>query len=280
MVRDALAQRRQRDTQKNELKPHLKKTWWIGHINAAFLAQMERLLWLYSLPVDSRFPVVCFDERPCFLIGETVSALALKAGSVRKEHYEYAKHGSCALLAAIEPKPGRSLAQVYDQRCKREYALFLKELAAHYPQAVKIRLVQDNLNTHNASSLYETFPAEEAFRLAQRFEFYYTPKKASWLNRQEIEFSAPCPAMFASAHRHESRTGTRGLKSCQRTSSKSDHDRVAIFHRRGAHQVEPALRASASGKCQIQRYLNYRVLSEQAQRVICPLIYPLEFEIT
>ncbi len=151
---------------------------------------MERLLWLYSLPLDARFPVVCFDERPCFLIGNTVSALALKAGSVLKEHYEYEKHGSCALLAALEPKSGKRLAQVYDHRRKREYALFLKELAAQYPQAEKIRLVQDNLNTHNLSSLYETFPAEEAFALSQRFEFYYTPKKASWLNMIEIEFSA------------------------------------------------------------------------------------------
>lgn len=151
---------------------------------------MERLLWLYSLPLNARFPVVCFDERPCFLIGDTISALALKAGSVCKEHYEYEKHGSCALLAAIEPKTGRRLAQVYDQRRKREYALFLKDLAAQYPEAEKIRLVQDNLNTHNLSSLYETFAAEEAFALAQRFEFYYTPKKASWLNMIEIEFSA------------------------------------------------------------------------------------------
>lgn len=151
---------------------------------------MERLLWLYSLPSDSRFPVVCFDERPCFLVGDAVPALALKAGSVIKEHYEYEKNGSCALLAAIEPKTGKRLARVFDRRRKREYALFLKELAAQYPKAEKIRLVQDNLNTHNTSSLYETFPAEEAFALAQRFEFYYTPKKASWLNMMEIEFSA------------------------------------------------------------------------------------------
>jgi len=190
VVRDALAQRRQRDTKKNELKPHLNKTWCIGSVNAAFLAQMESLLWLYSLPVDSRFPVVCFDERPCFLIGDTVAALALKAGSARREHYEYEKNGSCALLAAIEPKTGKRLAQVYDQRRKREYALFLKELAAQYPEAEKIRLVQDNLNTHNLSSLYETFTAQEAFALGQRFELYYTPKKASWLNMIEIEFSA------------------------------------------------------------------------------------------
>jgi hypothetical protein len=94
------------------LKPHLKETWCIGSVNAAFLAQMERLLWLYALPLDSRFPVVCFDERPCFLIGDTVSALAMKAGSVRREHYEYEKHGSCALLAAIEPKTGKRITSV------------------------------------------------------------------------------------------------------------------------------------------------------------------------
>jgi hypothetical protein len=151
---------------------------------------MERLLWLYCLPLDSRFPVVCFAERPCFLIGNTVSSLALKAGSVGREHYEYKKNGSCALLAAIEPKTGKPLVQVFDRRGKREYALFLRELAGVFPAAERIRLVQDNLNTHNRSSLYETFPAAEAFALAQRFEFYYTPKKASWLNMIEIEFSA------------------------------------------------------------------------------------------
>lgn len=151
---------------------------------------MERLLWLYSLPLDARFPVICFDERPCFLIGGTVPALAMKAGSVSKEHYEYKKLGSCALLAAVEPLTGKRLARIYDRRTKHEYAQFLKALAACYPQAEKIRLVQDNLNTHNTSSLYETFPAGEAFRLAQRFEFYYTPRKASWLNMIEIEFSA------------------------------------------------------------------------------------------
>lgn len=151
---------------------------------------MERLLWLYALPLDPRFPVVCFDERPCFLIGHTVAPLALQAGSVMKEHYEYAKLGSCALLAAIEPKTGKRVVRVEDHRRKRDYAMFLRELAAQYPLANKIRLVQDNLNTHNLSALYETFPAAEAFGLSQRFEFYQTPKKASWLNMIEIELSA------------------------------------------------------------------------------------------
>ncbi len=151
---------------------------------------MERLLWLYALPYDPQYPVICFDERPCFLIGDVVDAQAMQAARVAREHYAYTKHGSCALLAAIEPVTGKRSAEVYEQRTKKEYAQFMKELAAQYPEAVKIRLVQDNLNTHNASSFYENFPAEQAFELAQRFEFYYTPKSASWLNMIEIEFSA------------------------------------------------------------------------------------------
>ncbi len=151
---------------------------------------MERLLWLYSLALDARFPVVCFDERPCFLIDSTVPGLAMRAGQVSKEHYEYKKLGSCALLMAIEPKTGKRLARVYDRRTKHEYAQFLKALAARYPKAEKIRLVQDNLNTHNASSFYENLSPAAAFSLAHRFEMHYTPKKGSWLNMAELELSA------------------------------------------------------------------------------------------
>jgi hypothetical protein len=151
---------------------------------------MERLLWLYSLPHDPAYPVVCFDERPCFLIGEEVAPFNAKPGQVARKHYAYTKNGSACLLAAVEPLTGRRLAQVRPQRTKREYALFLRELAARYPHAEKIRLIQDNLNTHDASSLYAAFAPEEAFRLAQRFECFYTPKSASWLNMIEIEFSA------------------------------------------------------------------------------------------
>lgn len=151
---------------------------------------MEQILSLYALPYDPSYPVVCFDERPCFLIGDQVEPLALQSGRVRKEHYAYEKFGSCALLAAIEPLTGRRLAQVQPQRTKKEYALFCQALANMYPEAIKIRLVQDNLNTHDTSAFYENLPADEAFALAERFEFYFTPKSASWLNMIEIEFSA------------------------------------------------------------------------------------------
>jgi hypothetical protein len=159
-------------------------------MNSRFIAQMERILWLYGLAYDPLYPVICFDERPCFLIGDSVEPIAMESGKVRKEHYAYEKNGSCALLAAIEPLTGYRLAHIRTQRTKREFALFCQALAADFPEAIKIRLVLDNLNTHDVSAFYENLPADEAFALAQRFEFFFTPKSASWLNMIEIEFSA------------------------------------------------------------------------------------------
>ena len=159
-------------------------------MDAYFIACMEQILHLYALEYDRLYPVICFDERPCLLIGEEVEGLAMRAGQAAREHYAYEKNGSCALLMAIEPKTGKRVARVFERRTKREYAQFMKELAERYPKARKIRLVQDNLNTHNVRAFYEAFSAEEAFALVQRFEFYYTPKSASWLNMIEIEFSA------------------------------------------------------------------------------------------
>lgn len=114
----------------------------------------------------------------------------MESGKVRKEHYAYEKNGSCALLAAIEPLTGNRVAQVRPRRTKKEFAFFCQAVAAAYPEAIKIRLVLDNLNTHDISAFYENLPADEAFALAQRFEFHFTPKSASWLNMIEIEFSA------------------------------------------------------------------------------------------
>jgi hypothetical protein len=159
-------------------------------MTSRFIAQMEMILWLYAQPHDPLYPVICLDERPCFLIGDVVEPLAMQTGQIRKEHYAYAKLGSCALFAAIEPLTGNRIAQIHDQRTKKEFASFCQAVAAAYPEAGKVRLVLDNLNTHNASAFYENMPADEAFALAQRFEFFHTPKSASWLNMIEIEFSA------------------------------------------------------------------------------------------
>jgi hypothetical protein len=151
---------------------------------------MEQILWLYAQPYDPLYPVLCFDERPCFLIGDAVAPIRMQPGQVRKEHYAYEKNGSCALLAALEPLTGQRIARVQAQRTKKEFMMICKALATAYPQAKKIRLVLDNLNTHDFSAFYENLPADEAWKLAQRFEFFFTPKSASWLNMIEIEFSA------------------------------------------------------------------------------------------
>lgn len=159
-------------------------------MDSRFLARMEHILALYTLPYDPEYPLICYDERPCFLIGDQIEPLAMQTGQVRKEHYAYEKHDSCALLAANEPLTGYRLAQVHRHRTKKEYTLFCQALAAAYPQAVKIRLVPDNLNTHDASAFYENLPADEAQALAERFAFSSTPKSASWLNMAEVELSA------------------------------------------------------------------------------------------
>lgn len=151
---------------------------------------MEQLLWLYALPYDPDYPVLCFDERPCFLIGDRIEPMPMQSGQLKKEHYAYTKHGSCTLLAAIEPLQGKRIAQLHPQRTKKEFTLICRAIAEAYPQAKRIRLVLDNLNTHNKAAFYDHLPADEAWTLAQRFEFYHTPKSASWLNMIEIEFSA------------------------------------------------------------------------------------------
>jgi len=151
---------------------------------------MEHLLALYARPYDPTEPVVCFDERPCFLVGDTLVPLPMQSGQPKREHYEYEKFGSCVLMIAVEPLAGRRFAAVMGQRRKQEYAQFMKALALQYPEAERIHLVQDNLNTHHAGSFYESYDAETAFALEQLYPFHFTPKGASWLNMAEIELSA------------------------------------------------------------------------------------------
>lgn len=114
----------------------------------------------------------------------------MQAGKPARFDYEYEREGTAVLLVAFEPLTGRRLVETSKQRTKADYCRFIQRVAAMLPRAEKIVLVQDNLNTHNASSFYEHLPAEQAFALAQRFEMHYTPKKGSWLNMAELELSA------------------------------------------------------------------------------------------
>jgi transposase len=150
---------------------------------------MEDILSLYEREYAGDRPVVCFDERPCQL-REGQELPARQGSGVRRVDSHYRRNGTCCVLLAVEPRRGRRITEVQPHRGAKEYARFLRRLAGAYPEAERIVLVQDNLSTHHMGSLYETFSAEEARKLAERFEVHYTPKKASWLNMAEIEFSA------------------------------------------------------------------------------------------
>ena len=151
---------------------------------------MERVLDVYARPYDPKRPVLCFDERPCFLIGDVLVPVPVEPGKLAKEDYMYEKFGSCVVLLAIEPLTGRRFVKVRSQRTAAEYTEFMREVEQAYPDAVQITLLQDNLNTHHGGSFYKFHSPEEAHRLVGRFEWVYTPKHASWLNMAEIEFSA------------------------------------------------------------------------------------------
>ena len=151
---------------------------------------MEDVLYLYNLPFDESRPLVCFDELPVQLLGEVIAPLLMKAGKPACFDYEYEREGTAVLPVAFEPLTGRRIVEASKQRTKADYCRFMQRVAKLFPQAEKVVLVQDNLNTHNASSFYEHLPPAEAFALAQRFEMHYTPKKGSWLNMAELELSA------------------------------------------------------------------------------------------
>ena len=151
---------------------------------------MEDVLHLYNQPVDEKRPVVCFDEMPVQLLSDAVAPLPMKKERPARFDYEYERGGVANLLVAFEPLTGKRLVETSKRRTKADYSRFQQRVAANWPEADKIVLVQDNLNTHNSSSFYANLPAEEAFALAQRFEMHYTPKKGSWLNMAELELSA------------------------------------------------------------------------------------------
>src|SRR5215207_571318 len=151
---------------------------------------MEDLPHLYRLPYDEQRPVVCFDELPVQLLGEVVAPLPMQEGRGLRFDYEYEREGTAVLLVAFEPLTGRRLIETSRRRTKADYCRFMRRVAGMFPRAEKVVLVQDNLNTHNASSFYENLPPAEAFTLAQAFEMHYTPKKGSWLNIAELELSA------------------------------------------------------------------------------------------
>jgi hypothetical protein len=152
---------------------------------------MEDVLSVYARPYDSGKPVVCMDEKPYQMLDHAREPLPAKPGSTEKEDSEYVRNGTCSIFIFTEPLAGWRETEALPRRTKLDWAGKVKWLLdEQYPDAEKVVMVMDNLNTHTVSSLYEAFPPEEAFRLAQRLEFHYTPKHGSWLNIAEIELSA------------------------------------------------------------------------------------------
>lgn len=135
------------------------------------------------------FPVLCMDESPKQLIEETKTPIAMKPGQSAKYDYEYKRKGVCNIFMCNEPLLGKRYVKITERKTKIDWAIFIKEISELYPDATKIRLVMDNLNTHKPGSLYEAFSAQEAKNIWDRFEFIYTPKHGSWLNMAEIELN-------------------------------------------------------------------------------------------
>lgn len=167
------------------------KGWVIPPLESSdFVAHMESVLDVYKMPYSAPTPVVCMDGSPKQLIKETKVPIAIKPGCDAKEDYEYERCGVANIFMANEPLAGKRYVKVTEQKTKKDWAAFVKEIAdGHYPSAAKIRLVMDNLATHKAAALYDAFSPEEAKRIWDRFEFIYTPKHGSWLNMAGIELN-------------------------------------------------------------------------------------------
>jgi len=152
---------------------------------------VEDVLEVYYLPYDPDYPVVCMDESCKQLIGEIRTPIPCKPGQAARIDDEYVRNGVAEIFMEVEPLAGRRHVAVTERRARKDWAEQIKQmLDDRYPEAIKVRLVMDNLNTNQVASLYETFEAREARRLAERLDIHYTPKHGSWLNMAEIELSA------------------------------------------------------------------------------------------
>ena len=177
-----------RRLKENDLKPWRKDMWCIPQVDGEYVARMEDVLDLYAEEPDPNRPVVCFDESPTQLIGEKRQPIPAAPGQIERYDYEYKRNGTVNLFVLLDAhRPWRKV-KVTERRAAEDYAQCMRELVdVHYPDADYVRIVQDNLSTHSAGALYQTFPPVEARRILRRLEFHYTPKHASWLNMVEIE---------------------------------------------------------------------------------------------
>jgi transposase len=172
----------------NDLKPWRKDMWCIPQVDADYVARMEDVLDLYAEAPDPKRPVICFDESPTQLIGEVRQPMPAKPGQIERYDCEYRRNGTANLFVFLDVHRSWRKVKVTERRTAEDFAACMRDLTdVHYPDAERIRVVLDNLSTHSAGALYQSFPAEEARRVLRRLEFHYVPKHASWLNMVEIE---------------------------------------------------------------------------------------------
>ena len=170
---------------------------------------MEDVLEVYKRPYDPTRPVICLDETNRQLIEETRQTIPAQPGQPQRVDYEYRRHGVVNLFMMFEPLKAQRHVEVTDRRARKDFAQCIRELVdVHYPDAEKIVLVMDNLNTHSAGSLYEALEPAEARRLVERLEIHHTPKHGSWLNMAEIEIgilSRQCLSQYIPAKQRMAR---------------------------------------------------------------------------
>jgi hypothetical protein len=177
--------------QANELKPWLKKEWCIPpEQSGEFVCHMEDILEVYRRPLDAKRPLVCMDELPYQLISETRTPPPPRPGQVQCQDYEYKREGVANIFMVFAPLLGQRRTRVTRRRTYKDWAYVIRDIVdVLFPDAERVVLVMDNLNTHVGGALYETFPPAEARRILDKLEIHYTPKHGSWLNMAEIELS-------------------------------------------------------------------------------------------
>ena len=170
----------------HDLKPWQQQSWCVPNLDEKYIERMESILELYARTDNERYPLLCLDEKPIQLLDHARPPSGLAPSKPKRVDYEYKRKGTCNVFCAVRPQQGYYIAKVTERRTAKDFAQFMEELADEYPDAQRIQLVMDNLNTHEEKSLTDYFGQDKGAKIWKRFEVHYTPPHGSWLNQAEI----------------------------------------------------------------------------------------------
>ena len=227
-----------------DLQPHRRHCWVIPpKANGAFVAAMEDVLAVYTRPHDPDHPLVCLDETLKQLTAETRMPILMKVGRPARFDYEYERKGTANLFMMFAPLEGWRHVEVTDRHAAVDYAQVLKDLVdVHFASARTIVLVQDNLSVHSKASLYQAFPAPEARRLVERFEWHYTPKHGSWLKSGRIPRTRRSnQTVPGSPYSRQTNPHRRNRRMAARPKHKPHQSRLAIHDQKCSHQTQASI---------------------------------------